>query len=396
VLLGVLVGALVGAAGGQVVAAAGTPSYASRTELLVTARDAAGPSAAYVGGLFTDQRVSSYLQLVGTPALADRVEAERGTPVPAGAVDAEVLPGTTVLRVTARGPTGPAARSLADAYGRALADEIGALEAPAGVEPVVDVTVVETASEPVQVAPDRVRDLAAGALLGAVAGTGGALVAGRRRRRTLRCSADLAAVAGAVPVVVVLEPPHRVGPPSPLDGRRDAVFLARAVRSGPGAVDPGDGLQVLAVTGAVAEDHRPELALTVAHELVALGRRVLLVDAARTGPEALGALRGQVDVLVLDLPRPQPDDAPGWWGSVQVCYPAARHRATTPVQFAELLEGIEGCGVIVLGAVLDRVPASVALAEGTLHPYPPDRGRHGPAHRSTRPSGRVVVPVESR
>lgn len=428
----IVLGLLLGLVGGQLVTAASTPVHVSSTELMVTARDGATASTAYVGGLFTDQRIASYLQLVDTAGVAASVTADLGTPVLAGSVSAEVLPSTTILRITARDRSPERARSVAGAVGRALVSAITALETPDGGGSAVDVTVVETATAAVRVAPDPARDSAAGLLLGGLFGAGAVVGLGRRRRRTLRGPRDVGTVTGAPTVFVVRGPPEVDDAAFvPLDGRGAGLLLARAVSAGTGGADRGVVARVLVVVS-VPPGERPTIALTVADELAGTGRRVLLVGAdpssvpgsrrpgvfdvvpdAVPGPgedpgvdavDPVAGLRTRYDDVVVALPSAEPGlRSSPWWGVADGCVLVVRHGVTTTAALARSCDAAAADGIAVRAVVLDRVPTAAAVAQGRVHPYPADPGRrrtaghHGKRSSASRAAARSrSVPSESR
>jgi receptor protein-tyrosine kinase len=91
-----------------------TPLYSSSTRLFVSVAGSTDTSAAYQGNLFSQQRVTSYAQLLTGEQLSSRVVEDLGpdlTPAQvAGKVTATPLPDTVILEVTVTdtSPSAPA------------------------------------------------------------------------------------------------------------------------------------------------------------------------------------------------------------------------------------------------------------------------------------------------
>jgi succinoglycan biosynthesis transport protein ExoP len=150
--------------------------YESRVELFVATAQPADVTQAYQGSLFTQQRVTSYADLVTSPLVTDRVV--RRLRLDADAQDLRERVTSTVpldsvlIKVAVRDASPQRARDIADALGASLVEVVEDLERPDGaVASTVNLAIVTPAQLPrAPVAPDVPLQLAVGLLLGLGAG----------------------------------------------------------------------------------------------------------------------------------------------------------------------------------------------------------------------------------
>jgi polysaccharide biosynthesis transport protein len=159
------------------------PVYAARTQLFVSASSGStDPSQTYQGGLFARDRVLSYAQIVSSPMVATAVMSQLNIAETVAQFRAEVtavVPANTVLiNVTVKDRSPQRAKTIADAVGEEFPRFVGILETPqGGGNSPVEVSVMSQAQLPTSpVSSRKSLDLALGALLGLVAGTGGAVL----------------------------------------------------------------------------------------------------------------------------------------------------------------------------------------------------------------------------
>lgn len=250
-------------------------TYTATSTVYVSMATGTSVADSYQGGLAAQQRVRSYMELVGSDTVLDRVIGQLGLRMSRDELRAKVVPdsppATTLLRVTVTDEDPERTRALADeviSQFRALVDELETIERTAA--PAARVAVVDRAETPSGPSgPQGSRLLVVGALAGLVLGAGLALLWERLDRR-VRGAADLAPLGRPMLGTVALG----------ADSERDDL---RAVRS-----RLPDGARTVLVTGLGARSE-PALALALAGALAATGNRVLLVDAdtTRTGVSAL-------------------------------------------------------------------------------------------------------------
>ncbi len=109
---------LVALAGAAAITITATPQYSSTARLFISTPRAEG-SDAYQGGLFSQQRVASYADLVTGEDLAsrvvDRLRLDETGKTLAEQVSSNVVPETTILEVTVTDPSPKRAQALATA-----------------------------------------------------------------------------------------------------------------------------------------------------------------------------------------------------------------------------------------------------------------------------------------
>lgn len=158
-----------------------TPMYAARTQLFVsTGSVAADLSQAYQGGLFSQQRVLSYAQIVDSPAVTGGVISMLGlrtTPEELGRhISAEAPLNTVLINVTVEDASPERARAIADAVGDRFSSFVQTLEArPGESNSPVRVSVTRRAQLPSEpVSPRKELYLALGVFAGLILGMSGA------------------------------------------------------------------------------------------------------------------------------------------------------------------------------------------------------------------------------
>jgi succinoglycan biosynthesis transport protein ExoP len=112
-----------------------TPSYAARTQMFVSA--GGGPTdlnQTYLGGLFSQQRIRSYADIVQSPAVAQAVISElhlsKSTQDVQDAISASVPADTVLLNVKVTDRSPQMAKAIANAVGHQFPRLVNTLETP--------------------------------------------------------------------------------------------------------------------------------------------------------------------------------------------------------------------------------------------------------------------------
>ncbi|WP_416566664.1 protein tyrosine kinase [Nocardia testacea] len=246
-----------------------TPAtYTATSTLYVSMATGTSVADSYQGGLAAQQRVRSYLELVTSDHVVDRVIGQLGLNLDRdelrAAITADTPPATSLLRVSVTDEDPETSRVLTDqvvAQFRALVDELETIEVTAA--PAARVAVVDAAQAPVEASgPGSSRLYVVGALAGLLLGAVLAYLLDRLNTR-VRDSAELAALGHPV-----------LGTVAPGTEREPADL--RALRARLPEAKP-----LLFTT----LDAKPEPAVVLgsASVLGATGAQVLVIDANTTG-----------------------------------------------------------------------------------------------------------------
>jgi capsular polysaccharide biosynthesis protein len=182
------------------------PRYESDIQFFVAAALSDNASDTYQGGLFTQQRVASYVQVVASPPVLDAVTREIGEPDAASQLRSEISAGvptgTVLINVSVTDRSARRAKAVADALGRQFPGFVAKLESadPRRPSP-VKVSVTSPAALPTSpVSPHKPLYVTVGALLGLLLGAGVALLRGDVEARRA-AEAEPAVVAESAPPV---------------------------------------------------------------------------------------------------------------------------------------------------------------------------------------------------
>jgi polysaccharide biosynthesis transport protein len=242
-----------------------------------------GLAATTLGGTKAD----SYLPLVTGRAVAQGAIEATGidaTPAQVAArVSATVAPESVILNVTATGPNPEEARVLADAVIVATSREADRIEktgrSSTTGRPLVQIVPIETALPGVKIAPDPLRNVLIGAVVGLLVAYG--LVFLRRQLDTrLRTVADVEAETGAsVLGVVPLTPELRGHASRGLDQLGLAAEAFRQVRTNLRFVSVDHAPRSIVVTSANAGEGKSTMSATLARVLGESGQPTVIIDA---------------------------------------------------------------------------------------------------------------------
>jgi capsular exopolysaccharide synthesis family protein len=299
---------------GWVASALTVPLYASSVTFFVSTPSRAVTDS-YQGGLFSQQRVKSYADLLVGDRLARAVAAdgEVGLTPPEiqARVSARAIPDTVLLQATVTDSDPERSERIAKSLATHFAALVATLETPAGgTTPSVTVDVVAgPLLNPVPVAPRPTRNLVLAGLFGLLFGAGLAVL--RDVLDVTVKSADaLREVAGApVLAVVPFDAAARRAPlvmaGEPHSPRAEAF---RHLRTNLQFVDVDRPIQVMVITSSVPDEGKSTTAVNLAIAFAEASRRVLLIEADLRRPKvaeyldlegAVGlsnVLAGQVDI----------------------------------------------------------------------------------------------------
>ncbi|WP_198597836.1 polysaccharide biosynthesis tyrosine autokinase [Blastococcus atacamensis] len=304
-----VIGLLLGGAVGAVTALLMTPTYTSATQLFVTSTDATSTAAAFQGSQFSQNRVTSYVQLLTSERLADRVisdlELELSPRELQERIEASVIPDTTVLDIVVTDSSPERARDLAAAIASEftlLVEEVETTtttptdpaEPPVTTVP-VKVTVLDSPEVPTSPAsPNLYRNIAVGLVIGLVVGFASAYFR-VRLDRSVRDPKVASAVAGAPVIGVVTRDPHLAKEHVLARHSRSAAAESfRQMRTNLQFLNVDQPPRVIMVSSSVAGEGKSTVAVNLAISLAEGGHRVAIVEADLRRPRVTKYL-GLVD-----------------------------------------------------------------------------------------------------
>lgn len=352
------------------------PRYASSVTFFVTI-PSQGVTDAYQGGLFLQQRVKSYADLLTSDRLARGIAAEEGidlTPEQVQSrVSAQIVTDKVLLTASVTDTDRSRSLRLAEVLVTHFAALVQVIETPPGAQQApIKVEVVggpEVGSEPVS--PRPVRNLVLAGILGLVLGVAISVLRGISDT-TLRTGSALQRVTGA-PLLGEI----------PMDGDGGGVPLMvgagansaqaealRKIRTNLRFVDVNEPARVIAVTSAVQGEGKSTISCNLAIALAEAGWQVLLVDADLRRPRVaeylgLNSGVGLTDVLIGEVAV---DDVVQPWGEKSLLVLPAGSMPPNPSELlgskamADLLLELKGMTDIV---IIDTPPL-LAVTDGVV------------------------------
>ncbi|MGY2078745.1 polysaccharide biosynthesis tyrosine autokinase [Modestobacter sp. SYSU DS0657] len=279
-----------------------TPLYPSSTQLFVSTTGTDSTSTAYQGNLFSQQRVTSYVQLLTGTQLAARVVDQLGldeTPdALATSISATTIPDTVLLDVTVTRPSATEARDIAAALGQQFTSLVTELETPDGAaSSTVKVTVTE-APEVAQspASPQPLRNLALGGLVGLLLGAAAAVLR-ERMDNTVKTADDVQELTGVGLVGALLEDPnlHEHHVVTDDDGYSETAEAYRQIRTNLQFLGVDEPARTIVVTSSLPGEGKTTIAVNLAVVLAQSGARVALIEADLRRPRVtryLGMISG--------------------------------------------------------------------------------------------------------
>jgi capsular exopolysaccharide synthesis family protein len=263
-----------------------TPVYAADSQLFVSNDSSAGLNDTYAGSLFTQQRITTYAEVVSSPAVAAKVIKALDLPytVPQlrSEIQAVVPTGTVLIDVTVTDSSPQRAASIANAVDEQFSAFVKTLETPVGSK-ASSVKVAVTSPPQVSASPVSPRKslyVVFGVILGLVFGIGGAVVleafkkeVGTEDRAEAIVDAPLlGATTDQVPEELAKVVSGDARPAEAEEYRRLRTNLS--ARSGSRRPP-----RSFVVSSAVEGEGKTEIAATLAVTFAQSGSRVVLVDA---------------------------------------------------------------------------------------------------------------------
>ena len=299
------------------------PQYATSTTFFITTPNN-GVTDAYQGGLFSQQRVKSYANLLTGDRLAKAIAAGAKlnlTPMEVRErITAQAVPETVLLE--ARVTDGSAERSQRIAHELAVQFKalVESLETPPAQR--TSAVKVEVVAGPeldeTPVSPRPMRNLGLAAILGLLAGAAGAVLR-EVLDTTVKNSETLHALAGAPVLAAVPFDTDAKGEPSIVanGGHSARAEALRQLRTNLQYVDADRPVKTLVVTSAVPGEGKSSTTCGLAVLFAEAGQRVLIIDADLRRPriaDYLG-LEGKVGLTTVLVGKASVDDVVQRYGT---------------------------------------------------------------------------------
>lgn len=318
-----VVGAMVIAVGVAVAVTLVTPPrYAASVTFFVSTRGTA-VSDAYQGGLFSQQRVKSYVDVMTSNRLAQAILAKQPVDLSAEEVQAEitaqVVPDTVLLQATVTDGNRARALQLAQSLASEFPVLINTLETPPGSK--VATVGVKVIAEPrladAPVSPQPTRNVGLAVALGLIIGAGAAAL--REALDSSIRSGDGLATATGAPVLSVIpqdaksEKTALIVEGSAQSSKAEAV---RQLRTNLQFVNVDHPMRSLVVSSAVPGEGKSTTVCNLGIAFAEAGKRVILIDADLRRPklaEYLG-LEGAVGLTNVLAGQVELRDAAQPWG----------------------------------------------------------------------------------
>lgn len=320
VLIAVLV--LVAVAASSVVTLRMTPQYESTARLFVSTPRAEG-SDAYQGGLFSEQRVLSYADLITGEQIAqrvvDRLDLQTSANDLTEHMSSSVAPETVILEVSVTDPLPQRAQRLTATVADEFTTMVPQLEkAPGQKRSPIKATVVDQADVPEEpVSPKPLRNIGLAAIFGLLLGLGGAVLR-ELLDNTIKSSEDISRVTPTSMLGAIRFDPGAAKRPlvTSLDNHAPRVEAFRVLRTNLQFVDVDQTAKTFVVTSSLPGEGKTTTATNLAITIAQTGTRVALVEADLRRPKLAEYLRLEpsVGVTTVLIGRIGVQDAVQNWG----------------------------------------------------------------------------------
>lgn len=299
------------------------PTYTARTQIFVAVNSGETATDILQGSSFSEKRVTSYVTLATSPRVLqpviDELDLETSAPALASAVEATAPPQTVLINLSASHEDPAQSARIANAVAGSLIETVYAVEDPeGGGDPLVDLSVVESAAVPLSPSSPRVAlNLVLGLVVGAALGVAFALLRSLLDSR-IRSREDVERITDA-PVLGAFAD-HKDAEDEPiisLDDQFDPrAENYRQLRTHLKFTNVDGGTQSVVVTSPIPGEGKTTTACNLGIMLAESGSRVLIIDADLRRPrvaKTLG-LEGAVGLSTILSGQISLEDALQTWG----------------------------------------------------------------------------------
>ena len=296
-----VVGLLVGAIGAAAISLLSTPLYTSTIKFFVSTTGSDSTSDVLQGSQFSQQRVTSYAELLQGQELSrrvvDRLDLHRTPEQLSSQLTVTAVPETVLIKVSVADPSPRLARQIAETLGDEFTARIDEVEAPdaAGAVP-VKVTVAEPPELPDSPSsPATLRNVALGLAAGLALGGAAAVLRGRLDR-SVKDVAEAVDLAGA-PVMgtIVFDPAMAKQQNTLRGGDHRAAEAYRQLRNNLQFLNVDEPVTAIMVSSALPSEGKTTVVVNLGLALAAAGQKVTIVEADLRRPRVtryLGMVSG--------------------------------------------------------------------------------------------------------
>ncbi|HEY5842928.1 MAG TPA: polysaccharide biosynthesis tyrosine autokinase [Nakamurella sp.] len=289
----VVVGLLLGTAVGVVVILRSTPLYASTARLFVSTPGSDTANAQmYQGGLFSQQRVTAYADLIKGSTMAEKVLARLGSDESPTAlvnqINATAVSDSVILQITVTDPSPERAQLLAQTTADVFTGYVGELEsADDPARSPIRANIVDAANLPTSpVSPRPLMTIGLGAILGLLVGLAAAWLR-ETLDTTIKTVDEVQRLTGASLLGSVFFDPGAAKQPliSGLSPHAPRVESFRVLRTNLQFLDVDQESKTYAITSPLPGDGKSTTSINIAIALAEAGRRTLLLEADLRRPK---------------------------------------------------------------------------------------------------------------
>ena len=279
-----------------------TKQYASTARVFISTTPS-NSADAYQGGLFSEQRVASYADLVSGLELSQRVidqlQLDTNATDLAKKIEATVVPDTVVLKITVTDPSPIQAQKINDGVVKQLQDFVSELETPPGRSvPLLKATVVDSPRLPdTPVSPQPVRNVGLALVLGLLLGFGLAVLR-EILDTTFKRIEDVPALSETPLLSAMAYDPAVQQEPliSSLPSHSPRSEAFRVLRTNLSFVDVDAQHKAFVVTSSVPSEGKSTTSTNAAIAMANAGQRVLLIDGDLRRPQVAKLLNLEASV----------------------------------------------------------------------------------------------------
>jgi receptor protein-tyrosine kinase len=270
--------------------------YTSATQLFVSTRDTGSTSDVFQGGQFSQQRVTSYAELLTGDELAtrvvDRLDLDMTPRELASKITATAVADTVLINVEVTDPSAEQAQRTAEAVGREFITFVGELETPEDGPSPVRLRVTDPPEVPESPSsPQILRNVVLGSLAGLLVGAGLAILRARLDQ-SVKDPDEAGRLAGAPVIGTVLrdealDKQHTI---DRVPSTRTAEDY-RQLRNNLQFLNVDEPPKVIMVTSALPSEGKTTAVVNLGLTLADAGQRVIIVEADLRKPKVARYLR---------------------------------------------------------------------------------------------------------